>query len=91
MGTGTAIRARVDSQHAAAGDRPARAHHGEALSRGPLEQQVTLLELVEAVGDVTDDETEVVATVVHMLRSGTVKLRGSFRGLPPIHWATRSG
>ena len=41
---------------------------------------MTLLELVDAICDVTDDEREVVATVLHMLRSGVVKLNGNFRG-----------
>ena len=40
---------------------------------------VTLLELVEAVGEYAHSEAEVVATVLHMLRSGRVKLRGCFR------------
>jgi len=43
---------------------------------------VTLLELVEAVSDVTDSEVEVVATVVHMLESGRVCLSGNLRGVP---------
>ena len=47
----------------------------------PDPEPVTLLELVDAVCDVTDDETEVVATVLHMLRTGTVKLCGNFRGV----------
>jgi hypothetical protein len=46
----------------------------------PEPEPVTLLELVDAVCDVTDDEREVVATVLHMLRSGAVKLCGNFRG-----------
>ncbi len=46
----------------------------------PEPEPVTLLELVDAVCDVTDDEKEVVATVLHMLRSGAVKLYGNFRG-----------
>lgn len=43
---------------------------------------VTLLQLVEAVADVTDSEAEVVATVVYMLRSGRVRLCGNFRDQP---------
>jgi len=43
-------------------------------------EPVTLLELVGAVCDATDDEREVVETVLHMLRSGAVKLTGNFRG-----------
>ncbi len=45
-------------------------------------QQVTLLELVEAVGDYAQTEAEVVATVLHMLKSGRVKLRACFRDEP---------
>ncbi len=35
----------------------------------------TLLELVWIVSELTPDDDEVVATVVHMLRSGAVQLR----------------
>jgi hypothetical protein len=45
-------------------------------------RDVTLLELVEAICDVTADDQEVVATVVEMLHSGRVRLRGNFRGTP---------
>ena len=41
---------------------------------------LTLLELVEAVNDVTDDEVEVVATVRNLLQTGRVRLCGNFRG-----------
>jgi hypothetical protein len=41
-------------------------------------QNLTLLELVAAVGDVTSDEDEIVATVLHMLQTGSVKLTGNF-------------
>ena len=44
--------------------------------------QLTLLELVESVADCTDDDEEVVATVIRMLGSGAVALRGNFRGEP---------
>ena len=50
--------------------------------RVPEVEHCTLLELVEAVSDVTDDDAEVVATVVHMLRVGSVCLTGSFHGQP---------
>ena len=43
-------------------------------------RDTTLLELVRAIGEVTDDEREVVATVRHMLDSGRVRLCGNFRG-----------
>jgi len=39
----------------------------------------TLLELVQAICEVTSDDREVVATVRHMLRSGRVRLIGNFR------------
>jgi len=41
--------------------------------------ETTLLELVQAVSDEARTDQEVVATVLHMLRSGRVRLRGSFR------------
>ncbi len=40
---------------------------------------LTLLELVQAVNAVSDSENEVIATVIYMLRSGRVRLAGSFR------------
>ena len=40
----------------------------------------TLLELVRVLSEITDDEHEVVATVIHMLCSGSVRLIGNFRG-----------
>lgn len=51
----------------------------KAASQAPP-RETTLLELVRAIGDVTDDEREVVATVMHMLDSGRVRLCGNFRG-----------
>ncbi len=41
----------------------------------------TLLELVRVLSEITDDEHEVVATVIHMLCSGSVRLIGNFRGV----------
>ena len=41
---------------------------------------VTLRELVTAVSDYAQSHNEVVATVIHMINSGQVKLRGSFDG-----------
>ena len=43
---------------------------------------MTLLELVQAISEITDDEREVVAVVRHMLVSGSVQLCGNFRGAP---------
>lgn len=40
----------------------------------------TLLELVQAILESTDDDREVVATVLHLLRTGQVRLCGNFRG-----------
>jgi hypothetical protein len=53
----------------------------------PIEQhdepeQLTLLELVRVVSEITDDEREVIATVQHMLLSGRVKLCGNFSKTP---------
>jgi hypothetical protein len=42
----------------------------------------TLLALVRAVSEVTQDDREVVATILHMLRSGEVRLCGNFRNAP---------
>ncbi len=50
-----------------------------ALS-GPEPAESTLLELVRAVADETEDDREVVAIVLHLVRSGRVRLVGSFRG-----------
>ena len=41
--------------------------------------EVTLWELVWAVAEVADDEREVVATVAHMLSSGSVRVVGDHR------------
>ena len=46
----------------------------------PEPKSLTLLELVGSVCDVTDNDDEVVATVLQMLRSGRVRLCGNFRG-----------
>ena len=43
---------------------------------------VTLLELIEAVSEVSESEQEVLATVAYMLNSGRVRLSGSFRDEP---------
>jgi hypothetical protein len=42
--------------------------------------QITLLDLVQAVSESAATETEVVATVVHLVNSGIVQLCGNFRG-----------
>jgi hypothetical protein len=45
-------------------------------------QTVTLLELVRAFTEVADDEREVIATVLHMLTTGSVRLCGILRDEP---------
>ena len=42
----------------------------------------TLLELVTAICEATDDDQEVVGTVLHLLDTGRVRLCGNFRGRP---------
>jgi hypothetical protein len=62
-------------QRASALQRPLRTAAADAA---PLE--ATLLDLVRAVSEETEDDREIVATVLHLLRSGRVRLVGSFRG-----------
>jgi hypothetical protein len=45
-------------------------------------QPVTLLELIKAVSEVSESETEILATVTYMLNSGRVRLSGTFRDTP---------
>ena len=47
-----------------------------------LPSSVTLLELVQAIAECTDDDREVVTTAIAMLTRGRVILRGNFRGVP---------
>jgi hypothetical protein len=42
--------------------------------------QLTLLDLIEAVGEVTDSEAELVSVVAHLVNSGRVRLTGNFKG-----------
>lgn len=42
--------------------------------------ETTLLELVQALGELTDDDREIVETVIDLLRTGRVRLIGSLRG-----------
>ncbi len=42
--------------------------------------QLTLLDLIEAVAEVTDSEAEQVSVVAHLVNSGRVRLTGNFRG-----------
>jgi hypothetical protein len=54
------------------------------IAMNPIDepQPMTLLELIEAVSEVSDSEQEVIATVSYMLSSGRVRLSGSFRNTP---------
>jgi hypothetical protein len=52
----------------------------ELPSSGSDPAGTTLLDLVRAVSEDTEDDREVVAIVLRLLRSGRVRLTGSFRG-----------
>jgi len=54
----------------------------QAVPTGSLKIRTTLLELVRAVSETTEDDREVIGTIVHMLRSGRVELCGTFRDEP---------
>ncbi|HJO25092.1 MAG: hypothetical protein QF890_09440 [Myxococcota bacterium] len=56
---------------------------GQALAQSRRPVPVTLLELVGAICDVTDDEEEILATVHHLLESGRVRLCGNLSGIDP--------
>jgi hypothetical protein len=45
-----------------------------------MERTITLLDLLSAVSESAGSEREVVATVVHLVNSGAVRLGGTFRG-----------
>ena len=47
-----------------------------------LPESLTLLELVYTLSAIADDDQLVVDTIVNMLASGRVRLRGNFRGEP---------
>ena len=47
-----------------------------------LPESLTLLELVYAISAIAEDDRIVVDTVVSILTSGRVQLRGNFRGDP---------
>ncbi|MEN8159441.1 MAG: hypothetical protein ABFS41_05130 [Myxococcota bacterium] len=61
-------------------------HAASPKARRPLPEvdgkvvETTLLELVQMVGELTEDDREVVATVIELLHSGRVRLVGNFRG-----------
>jgi hypothetical protein len=45
-----------------------------------MKTRTTLLDLVNAVNEYAETEAEVVATVVYLVNSGTVRLCGNFAG-----------
>jgi len=45
-------------------------------------RDATLLELVSAICESTENDEEVVSTVLHLLETGRVRLCGNFRGAP---------
>jgi hypothetical protein len=45
-----------------------------------MDNRHILLEVIAAVAEYADDEAELIATVVHLVNSGAVRLCGSFRG-----------
>ena len=45
-----------------------------------MTQNMTLLDLVQAVSDHAPSEAEVIATVVYLVNSGRVRLCGNFKG-----------
>lgn len=51
-------------------------------SRGSGPRPTTLLELVRSIGEVTNDDREIVATVLHLLRTRQVRLCGILRDRP---------
>jgi|GEM_PF-3073440 len=42
--------------------------------------EITLLDLVDSLNDIVATEAEVIAIVVQLVNSGTVRLCGNFRG-----------
>jgi hypothetical protein len=59
---------------------PVRSHRRVRRLSGAERTDTTLLELIQAIAEETNDDREIVATVLHLLRSGRVRLAGSFRG-----------
>ena len=45
-----------------------------------MARNVTLLDLVNAVGEHARSEAEMIATIVYMVNQGHVRLRGTFKG-----------
>jgi hypothetical protein len=62
------------------GAAPVWSRHAAAPAPESASRQLTLLELVEALCEETEDDREVVLAVVDLLRAGRVRLTGTFRG-----------
>jgi hypothetical protein len=59
---------------------PARTSGARQEAVMETQSQLTLLDLIEAVAEVTDSEAEQVSVVAHLVNSGRVRLTGNFRG-----------
>jgi len=54
----------------------------ESPPEGRVCVRTTLLDLVRAVSETTEDDAEVVSTVLHLLRAGHAELCGAFANEP---------
>ena len=59
--------------------KPNRKKKADALLQAATVQQTTLYELVEAVSEFARNDAEVLATIVHLVNSGQVRLVGRLR------------
>ena len=54
-----------------------------------MKPYVTLIDLVEIVSEFAQSESELIATVIHMIKSGQVELRSEPQPMPytaePVH------
>ena len=54
-----------------------------------MKPHVTLIDLVEIVSEFAQSESELIATVIHMIKSGQVELRSEPQPMPfamePVH------
>lgn len=69
---------KMKSTKAKAPSRP-RATRAAALVEATAAQQTTLFELVEAVSRYARNDAEILATIVHLVNSGQVKLAGRLK------------
>ena len=51
-----------------------------AAHKAQAPRNTTMLDLVTAVAETADTETELIATVAYMVNSGKVRLCGNFKG-----------